>query len=293
MGFDLLGLAIEGPGDRCTASRAARPGVTIDAIRGLPCAVPGDSNRNTAGRAAASLLEAVDAPFGVTLELEKGIPIGSGMGGSAASAVAAVVAVNALLDNPLEYNALLAHALAGEALASSGRAHADNIAPSLFGGLTLVDNRESVRAISIPVPQGLVSVLVHPHAQIETREGRAVLARDVPFEAAVDQLAALGNFLVACFTGDTAAAAGSVRDVLVEPQRAHLVPGFHSVKAAALDSGAQACSISGSGPSIFALCDPGDAGSVATAMRAAFAGSGFGSDAWISSLNSPGAIIES
>lgn len=289
VGFDVLGLALERPGDRVTARRSRAPGVRIVALRGLPCRLPVTAQRNTAGRAAASLLQALDAGHGVDLEIEKGIPIGSGMGGSAASAVAAVVAVNAIADEPLEPHELLAHALEGEALASGGVAHADNIAPCLYGGLTLVDGDAVTQ---IPTPKNLRCVVIHPDLRIETRAARAALAAHVPLPAVVDQIAALAGFLAGCYTGDNELIGRSLRDPIVEPQRAHLVPGFTYVKRAALDAGALGASLSGSGPSLFAWAERGRADAVATAMQAAFAARGTGSRRFISPLDAQGARVE-
>ncbi|MDH3588797.1 MAG: homoserine kinase [Gammaproteobacteria bacterium] len=293
VGFDVLGQAIAGPGDRCTATRSTRQGVTITAIQGLPCAVPIEAEKNTAGRAAQSLLESSGAGFGIELVLQKGIPLGSGMGGSAASAVAGAVAVNALLDSPLSVKDLLVHAMAGEALAAGGVPHADNIAPSLHGGLTLVQGHESPVVSSIPAPTGLLCVLVHPHLQVETSVARALLSTSVPMDRVVEQLAALAGFITGCFRDDPGLISSSLGDYIVEPQRAHMVPAFHAVQRGALDSGALGCSLSGSGPSVFAWARADDAERVAAAMQAAFAAAGVASDRWISALDAPGARIES
>lgn len=292
VGFDVLGQALAGPGDRCTARRAATSGVTITAIRGLPDAIPGEAALNTAGRAAQSLLDATDAGFGVELELDKGIPLGSGMGGSAASAVAGAVAVNALLEQPLPTAKLLIHAMNGEYLASGGTPHADNVAPSLYGGLTLVSGGDKRRVSALPVPPGLQCVLIHPHLQIETSVGRAVLSDNLPTDRVIDQIAALGGFIAGCFREDIELIADSLRDSIIEPQRAHMVPGFYDVKNNALDCGALGCSLSGSGPSIFAWTRDVDSEAVASAMQAAFAGHGLASDKWISRLDAPGATIQ-
>lgn len=292
VGFDVLGLAIEDPGDRCTATRIDGDEVVIRAIRGLPGALPVVARKNTAGMAAISLLEAAGADFGVELILEKGIPLGSGMGGSAASAVAGVMAVNALLDNPLPIEQLLIHAMAGEALASGGKPHADNIAPSLYGGLTMVHGGPRPVVTTVPVPGGIVCVLIHPHLQIETSAGRSILSPNVPLAAVVEQLAALSGFLAGCFNDDPDLIGKNLRDIIVEPQRACMVPGFRDVQYNALDCGALGCSLSGSGPSVFAWARTTDAQRVAAAMQTAFAAHGLDSDKWISTLSAPGAHVE-
>ncbi len=295
VGFDVLGLAIAGPGDRCTAVRAAGRGVRVTAIRGLPVALPLETGRNTAGTAAASLLEAVKPGFGVEIQLEKGIPLGSGMGGSAASAVAAVVAVNALLDEPLPLTALLSHALAGETLASGGVVHADNVAPALHGGLTIVlpgNEERDWYVASVPAPAELRCVLVHPHLRVETGAARAALEPSVPMSQVIEQIGAVAGFVSGCHDGDLELIRRSLRDPIVERQRAHFVPDFHAVQSSAMDEGALGCSLSGSGPSMFAWCREDRAGRVAAAMRSVFAARGVGTDFWISPLDAPGARLD-
>lgn len=292
VGFDALGLALDGPGDRCTATRTTGSGVTITALRGLPCSLSVEARKNTAGMAAISLLRAARADFGVELILEKGIPLGSGMGGSAASAVAGAVAVNALLDEPLETGQLLIHAMAGEALASGDKPHADNIAPSLYGGLTLVQGHDYPTVTKIPVPSDVLCVLVHPHLQIETSTGREILSETVALDQVVDQIAAVSGFIAGCFTDDLDLVSQSLQDYVIEPQRTHMVPGFADVQSNALECGALGCSLSGSGPSVFAWARSADAEQVAAVMQTAFAAHGLASDRWISVLNAPGARLE-
>ena len=295
VGFDVLGLAIAGPGDRCTASRVSEPGVRLTAVRGLPVALPLQAERNTAGRASASLLESVHADFGVELELEKGIPMGSGMGGSAASAIAAVVAVNALLDEPLARADLLVHALEGESLASGGAAHADNVAPALFGGLTIVlpgKHAGEWHVTPVPAPSELRCVLVHPHLEVETSAARAALEPVVPMPQVVEQIGAVAGFIAGCHNGDLDLIRRSLRDPIVEMQRAHFVPDFYAIQSSALQEGALGCSLSGSGPSMFAWCQHDDAERIAAVMQSSFAARGIGSDFWVSPLDAPGARVE-
>ena len=260
-GFDVLGFAIggpdgrPGPGDRVTARRAEAPGVRVVSVTGGPGTgaerLPMDALRNTAGVAAARLVAAVAPGAGVELWVEKRMPFGSGLGSSAASAVAAVVAVNALLGEPLARADLLPFALDGEAVASGGR-HADNAAPSLLGGFVLVRTAEDV--VRLPVPEGLCVAVLHPHVEVLTSAARAALAPTVPLRAFVEQTASIGALVAGLFTGDLALVGRSLRDAVVEPQRAHLVPRFYAMQAAALAAGALGCSLSGSGPSVFALC---------------------------------------
>lgn len=287
-GFDLLGHTIAGPGDRVTARRTAARGVAIDSIAGVVTDLPRDASRNTAGRAVQSLLDAVEVDFGVALSIEKGIPLGSGLGGSAASAVAALVAANALLDAPLDRAALYRHALAGEAVAS-GSAHGDNVGAQLVGGLVLA---LAHRLVPIPVPPGLHAVVVHPDFVLETRRARAVLADACPLAQHVEQSSHFAQLLVGCYTNDLEAIRSGLVDVLVEPRRAPLVPGFARVREAALAAGALGASLSGAGPSVFAWCVSRDEACAAgSAMRSAFADAGLSSTAHVSPVAGPRAEL--
>jgi homoserine kinase len=288
VGFDLLGHVIEGVGDTVTARRSDRPGVRIERISGVITELPLEAERNTAGRAVLALLEAIEPGFGVDLEIDKGIPLGSGLGGSAASATAALVAANALLPKPLGQAALYPFALAGEAVAS-GSVHGDNVGPQLLGGLVLAS---ADRLLSIPVPDGLVAAVVHPDHVVETRAARESLAEPYPIQAIVAQNACLAEFLCGCYQNDLELIGRGLKDLLVEPRRAGLIPGFAAVKLAALDHGALGSSISGAGPSVFGwFTDRTPAEQAARAMRQAFADVGLGTRAWISPVDSPGARL--
>ncbi len=287
VGFDLLGHAIEGPRDLATVRRTDEPRVRIDAIRGRVAgvdALPLDAAANTAGRALISLRERLALPFGFAVELEKGIPLGSGLGGSAASCVAALVAANALLDAPLAREALYDFALDGES-ASSGSRHGDNVAPMLLGGVALAT---ATRALRIEAPDWLHAVVVHPDQVLETRRSRAALADPYPLHDLVAQSAHLAQFLLGLQRGDATLIRDGLHDVLVEPRRAPLIPGFARVKAAALDQGALGASISGGGPSVFAwFASRADAEAAAPAMRGAFVDAGFDARAYVSPVNAP------
>jgi homoserine kinase len=286
VGFDILGHAIAGPGDRVTVRRVAKAGVRIAAIRGVVTDLPRQPRRNTAASAVLAWCDAMGVSFGVELEIEKGIALGSGMGGSAASAVAALLAANALLDNPLPAEALYAFALAGEAVASGGR-HGDNVGPQLLGGLVLAT---ADRLVRIPVPAGLTCVLAHPPQVLETRVARAALRASYPIGQFVAQSANLALVLTGCHRGDMELIRAGLRDVLVEPRRAPLVLRFAEVQRAAVDAGALGASISGAGPSVFAWCaSPAAAQPVEAAMRAAFGDC----ETWISPVDSPGGRVES
>lgn len=290
VGFDILGLGFNAIGDHVRASRTANPGVVISSITGIARELPLAAEKNTAGMAVLAMLQAAQPGFGVELAIEKGIPLGSGLGGSAASAVAAVVAVNALLPRSFSRLELLKFAMQGEAV-TSGAAHVDNIAPSLFGGLVLTVGVEQPNVRQIPAPAAVRCVLVHPHMQLPTREARAVLSRTVPLSTVIWQSANLAGFIAGCFTNDLALLRESLQDVMIEPQRQALIPGFATVKQNALDSGALGCSISGAGPTMFAWCEEGDAARVRDAMVAGFTAQGLASDTWISVLDAIGARV--
>lgn len=287
-GFDLLGHAIDGPRDEVLARRVNVAGVRITALRGLPLPLPNDAARNTAGFAALRLLERAGAGFGVELELRKGIPLGSGIGGSAASAVAAVVAVNALLDAPLPIDALYEAALDGEAIASGAR-HGDNVAPSLYGGLVAAF---ADRPRHLPVPEGLHAALVTPAQVLETRVAREVLREPYPLAAVVKQTHRLAALLLGLQDGDAARIAFGLGDELIEPRRATLIPGFAAAKRAALDAGALGSGISGAGPTVFAWALTRERADAAMrAMLAAFAAQGIDAQGVVTPIAGPAAAV--
>ena len=295
VGFDMLGLAIAGVGDRVSARRSGDPGVRIREVRaadGSPHPFLSTlATENTASIAAESLWRAAGDGSGLELIVQKGIPLQSGMGSSAASAVAAVVAANALLDQPLRDEELLEHALVGEKFASGGL-HADNVAPSLIGGLVLCPQVILPQMVSLKVPQGLCSVLVHPELQVNTAESRKGLARGYSRDQWLTQQGYLAAFVAACEKGDVDLFARCLRDELIEPQRAASVPCFEAVKAAANRADALGCSLSGSGPSIFAIARDKAATNVATSMEQACRKMGYDCQSWISPLDAPGATVE-
>lgn len=291
VGFDLLGHSIQGPRDVATVRRIDTPEVRIGAIRGDMdglARIPMEAARNTAGQALIALRAALDLPFGLEIELEKGIPLGSGLGGSAASCVAALVAANAVLDAPLSRDALYGYALDGEAVASGSR-HGDNVAPMLLGGVVLAT---ATRMVALDAPEWLHAVVVHPDQVLETRQARAVLAEPYPLSQIVAHGACLALFLTGLQRGDAAMIGEGLKDLLVEPRRAPLIPGFARVKQAALDHGALGSSISGAGPSTFAwFTSKAAAESAATAMRAAFAEAGFAARSFVSPVRGPRAEV--
>lgn len=293
VGFDMLGLAIAGAGDRVTVRQTAHPGVTLIEVRNPKGEVhrdlPSEAHRNTASIAAAALWKQHGAG-GLELVVEKGIPLESGMGSSAASAVAAVVAANALLEKPLALRDLLPFALEGEHFASGGL-HADNVAPSLLGGLVLCPEMLLPETIALKSPAGVSSVLLHPDLKVGTAEARRVLAPTCTMAQWLAQQAYLATFVAACERGDHELIRRSLHDVIIEPQRAQRVPPFAAVKAAAMRQGALGCSLSGSGPSVFALAPDALARAVAGEMEAACRGAGFACETFVSAMDAPGACL--
>ncbi len=289
VGFDLLGFSVAAAGDEVTVERTSKPGVEIGDVTGVVTQVPKDSAKNTATAGLVRLAHDLDLKFGFRVSIKKGIPLGSGMGGSAASAVAAIVAANAVLDKPLTEADMLSYSLIGEAQAS-GSYHADNVAPSFKGGLTIarvrsIDDRPRVELVSLPAIPETYTVLVHPQLILETKTARGVLKADIHLKSHVEQAANLAGFIAACYRQDFDLLKRSFADVVIEPQRAHLIPGFHDVKDSAMKAGSLGCSISGAGPSVFAWVRGRElAEAVEKAMIGAFARAGLESKSWVSSL---------
>jgi len=290
IGFDILGFAVEALGDRVTVTRRAEPGVTISAVRGVAGKLPQEPRDNTAGRALLAMQQARRPGFGFTLEIDKGIPLGSGLGGSAASAVAAVVAANALLPQACSLLELLQFAMAGEAVASGAR-HVDNIAAALYGGLVLTVGIDHPRVKQIPVPSAIRAVIVHPHMFLSTSQARAILRGSVQMSDFVWQTANLAGFISGCYTDDLEMIRASLEDVVIEPQRQALIPGFQDVRRGAMEAGALGCSISGAGPSMFAWAPEAAAPAVLGAMRGAFGRHALATDAWVVEVRSAGARL--
>jgi len=270
-GLDVLGLAVGGAGDEVIAERAGNAGVII-ADPGHP-SLPTDPGAHSSGIAAAEVLRRSEANFGVRLLVRKGLPLAGGQGGSAASAVAGALATNLLLDRPLPDEALILAALEAEAVVA-GR-HADNIVAILLGGLVLIRSMEPLDLVRLPVPSGLRVILAHPDRSMTTREGRAVLPVSVPREVALYQAAQVGAIVAAAYSGDLALLGRAIDDRIAEPSRGPLLAGFAEAKRAAMAAQALGCSISGSGPTAFALAgDEQSAARIATAMAAAYAALG-------------------
>ncbi|MEX0646759.1 MAG: homoserine kinase [Balneolaceae bacterium] len=253
-GFDVLGFAIHGLGDHVSATLSPQKGVKIKSISGDDGRLPLEAGKNTAGLSVLSFLKALgkENETGVELKIKKNMPLGSGLGSSAASSVASVVAVNHLFGNPFSTKELLPFTAQGE-MAASGSAHADNVAASLFGGFVLVKTHQPPDVIALPTPEKLHCTIIHPKIEIETKNSRLILRKNVTLEKAVTQWGNLGALVAGLFTSDYDLIGRSLHDEIIEPVRSVLIPGYDEMKAAALEAGALGCSISGSGPSLFAL----------------------------------------
>jgi homoserine kinase len=294
-GFDLLGYAIEGWGDVVEARRTTEPGVRLLEITGDDDRLPTDPRENSAGIAALALLErctGTEHAVGVEIRLQKGLPLASGLGSSGASGVAAAVAVNAALQLDADLDALLSAAVEGER-AASGAAHLDNVAPALHGGLVLVRPDSSPRVTRLPVPDDLVSIILHPHAEVRTRAARAALPPTVPLSTLTIQAGNLAALVTGLLRGDFDLIASAMVDHVAEPVRIAMTPGFDNVRRAALDAGALGCGLSGSGPTIFAWSRGLDgAGDIEKAMRQALrSATDLEGETKISTLNAPGARL--
>ncbi|MEO7277861.1 MAG: homoserine kinase [Sphingomicrobium sp.] len=290
VGFDILGQAFDAARDVVIAVRDDKPGVRLMQVSGVVTSLPSDPARNTALAAALSVLSAAGSPCGLRLSIVKGIPLAAGMGGSAASAVAGAAAANALLGEPFALADLLPFALEGERVASDPP-HWDNVIASLYGGLVLAAREEPPLVHRLLAPAGVVAILLHPEAMIETRLARSILAAQVPLRLAVEHSRRVAAFVAGCATGDLDLVRAGLEDLLVEPQRQHLLPVLPQVKSAAVAAGALGCSFSGSGPSVFAWAIEAHADAVERAMFAAFATAGIPATAYRAPVASAGVKV--
>lgn len=255
VGFDVLGFALEAPGDEIIVREGKQPGLLISEIQGAGGKLPYDIMKNTAGYAAHRLLQFVgetDRPL--EMEIHKKMPFGSGLGSSAASAAAGVFAVNEFLKTGLTKYEILRFAVEGEQIAD-GAFHADNVAPALLGGMIMIRDNETLDIKKLHIPSGLFVSVIYPHIEILTKESRGILKQEVSFKDVIRQQGNLGAFVAAMYTSDFGMIGRSLQDLLVEPQRAHLIPHFYAMKEQAMNAGALGFSISGAGPSMFALSD--------------------------------------
>jgi homoserine kinase len=292
-GFDVLGLALSRPGDELEAELSDRSEVEIADITGDGGVLSRDPKKNVVGCAAAGVLRRAGARQGVRLWLRKQMPLASGLGSSGASSAAGAVAVNELLGNPLSQSDVVFSAMEGER-AASGTPHADNVAPSVMGGIVLVRSYQPFEVIELPVPENLHITVVHPHCDVSTSEARRLAkARTYSLDEIVPNLGNIAALVAALSRGDLELLGRSIEDRLVEPLRAPLIPGFAAVKEAALSSGGLGCSIAGSGPSVFAFSASLDAARRAgIAMQAAFkSAAGLDSDLFAGKVSTEGARV--
>lgn len=291
-GFDVLGLALEQPGDEIIVRLAKTAGVKITKITGDNGKLPLDASKNTAGIAAQAVLNALeDTTTGVELEIHKKMPFGSGLGSSAASAVAGAMAMNEILRHPFSKRELLPFAMAGEN-AASGAWHADNIAPCLIGGIMMIRSNKDLDVHRLPVPKGLYVTVIYPHIELLTKTARAILSDKVDLKNAIQQTANIAGFIQGLYTSNFELIANSLQDTLIEHQRAALIPNFYEIKETALSFGALGCSISGAGPSIFAIFNRlSVAEETALKMQMIWSKNKIQSSIYISPINQEGAIL--
>lgn len=249
-GFDVLGLCLETAGDEMIIKKSDIKGIRITKIIGAD--LPLETDKNVAGVAGLAMLENVDTEFGFDIEIYKNIKAGSGIGSSAASSAGAVFGINELLGRPFTRKELVLFAMQGEKLAS-GNAHADNVAPALLGGFTLVRSSNPLDIIKIKSPSELYATVVHPQIELKTSDARSVLKQNISLKSAITQWGNVAGLIAGLYTKDYELIGRSLHDVIIEPLRSVLIPGFDLIKQTALENGALGSGISGSGPSIFAL----------------------------------------
>lgn len=286
-GFDVLGCCLNNVGDEMQISLSDTPGVRITKIDGAD--LPLATDKNVAGVAVIALLEALnDTTTGVDIEIYKKIKAGSGIGSSAASSAGAVWAVNELLNKPFTPQQLVAFAMVGEKLAS-GNAHADNVAPALLGGFTLVRSYAPLDVLKLNTPEDLYMTIIHPQIEVKTADSRRVIKQNVSLKNAITQWGNLGGFITGLYTNDYELLGRSLEDVIIEPLRSILIPKFEEVKFSAIENGALGAGISGSGPSIFALSKGKEtAQKVAKAIEKIYKPTGITFDIHVASINAKG-----
>lgn len=288
-GFDILGFAIDFPGDELKLKIKDKPGITISKISGDGGRLPLDPTKNTAGVSLISMVEHLNFKKGIEIELHKKIALGSGLGSSATSAVASVFAFNELLDKPLSRKELLPFALEGEKLTCGGTPHADNVSACLLGGFIIVRSIDPLDVVSINVSANLYCTILHPHLEINTADTRKILRNDILLADATKQWGNVAGLVAGLMSGDYDLIGRSLHDVIIEPIRGILIPGFNEIKYAAINAGALGCSISGSGPSVFAFSKTKPAAkSVGEAMKKVLSELDIDSDVYISKINKRG-----
>jgi len=289
--FDVLGFAVQAPGDELILKKNNLNKLVIKEITGDDGKLSKDPNSNTCSVSIQGLLNHIQSDQGFDIYLHKKMPLGSGLGSSAASTVAGVFAANLLLDTSLSAQQLLPFAMEGELLAC-GAAHADNVGPCLLGGFVLISSYNPLTIRKIPFPGGLNAIVVHPKVEVGTRDARDVLRQKVTLKQAAEQWGRVGGLIAGLYSSDYELIGSSLQDIIVEPVRSVLIPGFYAVKQAAMENGALGCSISGSGPSVFALCGPDvDPQKIGDAMRNAFGRIDIQASVYISAVNEKGPMI--
>lgn len=291
-GFDVFGFAVEQPGDEVTLTLKKEPGVVVKKIEGDDGRLPLAPEKNTASVAVLAFLEAIDRKDeGVEIYLKKNLPLGSGMGSSAASAAAALVGINHLLGEPLQRKELLPFAMEAERVAC-GSAHADNVAPSLLGGFVLIRGYDPLDVVGIPTPEDLYCTLVHPHLELKTEDSRQVLRSSIPLKDAITQWGNIAGLVAGLMKPDFGLIGRSLKDVIAEPVRALLIPGFDEIKEKAVETGALGCGISGSGPTIFALSTERELASrIGKVIQQQFQKLKLESEVYVSKINVKGAKV--
>ncbi|WP_445735585.1 homoserine kinase [Mariniflexile sp.] len=288
-GFDVLGFCLDSIGDDMVIRKIDKKGIYITKIEGFD--LPYEAELNVAGVSALAMYEAFKPDCGFEIEIHKNIKPGSGIGSSAASAVGSVFGMNELLGRPYNKTQLTEFAIKGEALASKCE-HADNLAPALFGGFTLVKSISPLHVLEIPSPDDLYTTIIHPQIEIKTSEARAILPKEVLLSNAITQWANFGSLIHALHTDDYGLIQKSLHDVIVEPYRSQLIPHYNEVKTEALKAGALGAGISGSGPSIFTLSKGIESAKrVADSMKSVYSKTGIEFDIHISKINNEGVKI--
>ncbi|WP_162128106.1 homoserine kinase [Flavobacterium phycosphaerae] len=285
-GFDVMGLCLETIGDEMVIRKVTEKGIKITKITGAD--LPMETEKNVAGVAGLAIVNAANPDFGFEIEIHKKIKAGSGIGSSSASAAGAVYGINELLGRPYTKHQLVDFAMKGEVIAS-GSEHADNVAPCLLGGFTLVRGYNPLDVIRIDSPSEIYAVVLHPHIEVKTSDSRAVLSPTIALKEAITQWGNLGGLVSGLYTKDYELIGRSLQDVIIEPLRKQLIPSFDLVKNSALDSGALGAGISGAGPSVFALCKgQASAEKVAYAMSSSYLETGIPFDMHVSKVNDQG-----
>lgn len=254
-GFDVLGFAIDFPGDEVTLRLTENPGIKIVIITGDNGKISKEIDKNTAGISVKTFTEYLNIKNGIEIEIHKKMGIGSGLGSSAASSVAAVFALNNLLEKPLSKNEIFNFALEGEKLTSGGKPHADNVAACLFGGFTIVKNNYDFEVINVPYPVNLWCAVIHPEVEVSTSYTRTLLKNEISLQTAVKQMSNVAGLITGLTTNDFNLIKNSIHDFIAEPIRSKFIPDYEKIKQTALKNGAYGCNISGSGPSVFAFSD--------------------------------------